>query len=216
MAFGQVVNAVIFDFDGVLVDSEAIRFRAGADALREIGVSLTWERFLAHWFGRPDAAGLRDLLGERYEAEAESVFARRNALYKGQLDEVEAFPDALRLMRRLPSTVRLGLATGSRRTEVERILKRLGLLERFQAIVTAGDYAQAKPAPDPFLAAASLLGVPPPVCLVIEDSPAGVASALGAGMRVVGVNRRPGAGLERATWQVDSLDDFDVWHRVAG
>lgn len=138
-------RAVVFDFDGVLVDSEPARFKAGARALEEIGVCLTWERFL----------------------------------------------------------------TGSRRIEVERILGRLALSHRFHAIVTAEDYARAKPAPDPFLAAAHLLDVSPSSCLVIEDSPAGVAAARVAGMPVVAVDRRRTAsGLDHATWTVASLDEL--------
>jgi HAD superfamily hydrolase (TIGR01509 family) len=205
------VRAVLFDFDGVLVDSEPVRFQAGAQALEEIGVSLTWERFLAFWLGRTDDAGLRDLLGDRFEADRKRVVARRNALYEGHLDEVPAFDDAVDLLRRLPSGIRLAVATGSRRMEVERILGRLGLVQNFHAIVGAEDYAHAKPAPDPFLTAACRLDVLPPSCLVLEDSPAGVAAAHAAGMPVVAVDRGRGAiGLDQATWTVTSLEEIMI------
>ncbi len=205
------VKAVIFDFDGVLVDSEPIRFKAGSQALEEIGVSLTWDRFIKFWLGRTDDAGLRDLLGHRFEADGKRVVARRNALYEERLDEVPAFPDSLRLLRRVPDATRLAVATGSRRTEVERILKRLGLLRDFHSIITAEDYARAKPAPDPFLTAARRMEVAPESCLVIEDSSAGVTAAHAAGMPVVAVDRgRGAAGLVQATWTVASLDDFGL------
>jgi len=201
------IQAVLFDFDGVLVDSEPIRFKAGARALEEIGVCLTWDRFMRYWLGRTDAAGLRDLLGDRFEADGQRVVARRNALYEERLDEVPAFPDTLRLMERVPDGTKLAMATGSRRMEVDRILTRLSLLSRFHAIVTAEDYARAKPAPDPFLAAARRLDLPPASCLVIEDSLAGVTAAHAAGMPVVAVDRGRGAvGLEQATWTVGSLE----------
>jgi HAD superfamily hydrolase (TIGR01509 family) len=201
------IRAVLFDFDGVLVDSEPIRFKAGARALEEIGVSLTWERFIRDWLGRTDDAGLRDLLADRFEADGKRVAARRNALYEERLDEVPAFPDTLRLMERVPAGTKLAVATGSRRTEVERILKRLGLFQDFQAIVTAEDYARAKPAPDPFLAAARRLDLPPASCLVIEDSLAGITAAHAAGMQVVAVDRDRGvAGLHQADWIVANLD----------
>ncbi|MBI2455906.1 MAG: HAD family phosphatase [candidate division NC10 bacterium] len=205
------VRAILFDFDGVLVDSEPIRFTAGAQALEEIGEALTWERFMRLWLGRTDDAGLRDLLGNRYEAEGMRVAARRNALYEERLDEVPVFEDSLRLIRRLPDGIRLGVATGSRQKEVEHILGHLGLSRHFEVIVTAEDYARAKPAPDPFLAAARRLGVPPASCLVLEDSAAGVAAAHAAGMPVVAVDRgRAAVGLDTATWTVASLDELEL------
>ncbi len=203
------IRAIVFDFDGVLVDSEPIRFEAGAQALAEVGVTLTWERFTRFWLGRTDEAGLRDLLGDRFESDGKRVATRRNALYEERLDDVPAFADSLVLLRRVPEGIRLAVATGSRRTEVARILGRLGLLQSFHSIVTAEDYAAAKPAPDPFLAAARRLELPPPSCLVIEDTAAGVAAARAAGMPVVAVDRGRGAvGLEQADWTVTRLDEL--------
>ena len=205
------IQAVLFDFDGVLVDSEPIRFKAGARALEEIGVCLTWDRFMRFWLGRTDAAGLRDLLGDRFEADGQRVVARRNALYEERLDEVPAFPDSVRLLRRVPEGTRLAVATGSRRVEVEHILTRLGLLKDFHAIVTAEDYARAKPAPDPFLSVARCLDLPPASCLVIEDSLAGITAARAAGMPVVAVDRgRGAAGLDQADWRVADLDEISL------
>jgi beta-phosphoglucomutase len=205
------VRGIIFDFDGVLVDSEPIRFKAGALALAEIGVSLTWERFLTDWLGRTDEAGLRDILGDRYEAEGRGIVPRRNALYEARLDEVPPFADAARLLGRLPRGIRLAVATGSRRIEVERILARLGWLRQFRTLVTAEDYRRAKPAADPFLTAARGLDLPPPSCLVVEDSPAGVAAAQAAGMPVVAVDRgRVPAGLDQATWMVKELEALTI------
>jgi beta-phosphoglucomutase-like phosphatase (HAD superfamily) len=94
---------------------------------------------------------------------------------------------------------------------VKGILWRLAMSERFQTLVTAEDYAQAKPEPEPFLTAARRLDLLPVSCLVIEDSPAGVAAALAAGMPVVAKDRRPGEGqLDEATWKVSSLDDLTL------
>jgi beta-phosphoglucomutase len=205
------IQAVLFDFDGVLVDSEPIRFRAGARALEEIGVSLTWDRFLRFWLGRTDAAGLRDLLGDRFETDGPRVVARRNALYQERLDEVPAFLDTMRLLDRIPGETKVAVVTGSRRMEVDRILTRLGLRRDFHAVVTAEDYARAKPAPDPFLVAAGRLDLPPASCLVIEDSPAGITAGHAAGMRVVAVDRgRGAAGLHQADWIVASLDELGL------
>jgi HAD superfamily hydrolase (TIGR01509 family) len=200
------IQAVLFDFDGVLVDSEPIRFRAGVQALSEVGVSLTWEQFLSTWLGRTDAAGLGDLLGPRFATQGPGIIAHRNVLYEQALGEVPAYPDAVRLLSRIPVGVRVAVATGSRRPEVEGILRRLGLSRYFHAQITAEDYRRAKPDPDPFLTAARRLEVPSAGCLVIEDSPAGVAAAHAAGMPVVGVDRGRGMDLARATWPVRTLD----------
>jgi beta-phosphoglucomutase len=205
------IRAILFDFDGVLVDSEPIRFRAGREALAASGLPLSWELFARHWLGRPDEAALRDILGHRFDDEGPDVLARRHAAYAGLLAEVPFFPDASRLLRRLPAGIRLAVASGSRRPEVAAVLAREGLSSRFHTLVTAGDYARAKPAPDPFLAAALAVAESPAACLVVEDSPAGVAAALAAGMRVVAVDRGGvGAGLGAPTWRVDSLDRLQV------
>ncbi len=207
MAPRNSIQAILFDFDGVLVNSEPVRFKAGAQALAEIGITLTWEGFVRCWLGRTDEAGLQRILGDRFSAEGARVARRRNALYEAWLDEVPPFPDAVALARRVPVGLRLAVATGSRREEVTRILDRLGITDSFSVIVTAEDYTRAKPAPDPFLAAARRLGVSPMACLVIEDTTAGVAAARSAGMPVVAVDRSGGtAGLDDATWKVSSLD----------
>jgi beta-phosphoglucomutase-like phosphatase (HAD superfamily) len=95
--------------------------------------------------------------------------------------------------------------------EVEAILDRVGLSQRFRALVTAGDYARAKPFPDPFLQAARALGVPTEDCLVIEDSPAGVTAARAAGMAVIAVDRRgAGDGLAEKRCRVAGLDEVEI------
>lgn len=205
------VRAILFDFDGVLVDSEPTRFQAGALALAEIGVPLTWELFATYWLGRTDAVGLEAILGPLFEPEGAGVIARRNARYEGLLAGVPLFPDAVRLLDRLPPMLPLAIASGSRRMEVEAILDRVGLSQRFQALVAAGEYARAKPFPDPFLQAALALGVPAEDCLVIEDSPAGVAAARAAGMAVIAVDRRgAGDGLAEKRCRVAGLDEVEI------
>ena len=209
-----LIRAIIFDFDGVLFDSEPVRFRAGAQALAEIGVTLTWEDFVRAWLGRTDAAGLTAILGDRFASEGPRVIERRNAIYEQRLDEVQAYTDAGRFLRRIPQGMRLAIATGSRRLEVEGILWRAVMTQSFQTIVTAEDYTRPKPAPDPFQMAARLLGLSPAACLVVEDSPAGVLAAQAAGMPVVAVERSGEvAGLEQATWRVATLDDLTLTPR---
>jgi beta-phosphoglucomutase len=209
-----LIRAIIFDFDGVLFDSEPVRFRAGAQALAEIGVTLTWEDFVRSWLGRTDEAGLIAILGNRFASEGPKVIERRNAIYEQRLEEVQPYADAGRFLRRIPQGIRLAIATGSRRSEVEGILWRAVMTQSFQTIVTAEDYTSAKPAPEPFQIAARLLQLSPASCLVVEDSPAGVVAAQAAGMPVVAVERgREVVGLEQATWKVATLDDLTLTPR---
>jgi beta-phosphoglucomutase len=209
-----LIRAIIFDFDGVLFDSEPVRFRAGAEALAEIGVTMAWEDFVRFWLGRPDEAGLRAVMGDRFARQGPQVLERRNAIYDQRLDEVQPFPDGGQVLRRVPQGIRLAIATGSRRLDVEGILWRAVMTQSFQTIVTAEDYARPKPAPDPFQAAARLLQLSPASCLVVEDSPAGVDAAQAAGMPVVAVDRGgQHPGLDRATWKVASLDDLSLTPR---
>jgi beta-phosphoglucomutase-like phosphatase (HAD superfamily) len=132
-----LIRAVLFDVDGVLTDSEPARFRAAAQALAEVGVPLTREAFQACWLGRTTEAALQDVLGERFARLGPQAIERRNALYEEQMDRIDAFPDAIRLLRRLPPDLRLGIATGARRGEVESILWRAALTESFGTLVTA-------------------------------------------------------------------------------
>jgi beta-phosphoglucomutase len=209
-----LIRAIIFDFDGVLFDSEPVRFRAGAQALAEIGVTLSWEDFTRCWLGRTDEAGLRLVLGDRFDAEGPKVIERRNVTYEQLLEEVQPFPDAGRFLRRVPQGIRLAIATGSRRLEVEGILWRAVMTQSFQTIVTAEDYPRPKPAPDPFQTVARLFQLSPASCLVVEDSPAGVVAAQAAGMPVVAVERgQEVPGLEHATWKVATLDDLTLTPR---
>jgi beta-phosphoglucomutase len=206
-----LIRAVLFDFDGVLADSETIRFRATVQALTEIGVSLSRETFRAQWLGRTDEAALRDLLGERFGRDGKRFLERRHALYEERMDEVEPFTDAAQFIRRLPQDIRLAIASGSRRVEVESLLWRAAMTESFRTLVTAEDYGRAKPAPDAFQAAARLLDLCPAACLVIEGSTAGIAAAQAAGMPVAAVNRGPGhRGFAGATWVVASLDEISL------
>ncbi len=209
-----LIRAIIFDFDGVLFDSEPVRFRAGAEALAEIGVTLTWEEFAKSWLGRTDEAGLSAILGKRFSTEGARTIERRNAIYEQRLEEVQPFTDAGRFLRRVPPGIRLAIATGSRRLEVEGILWRAVMTQSFQTIVTAEDCTRSKPAPDPFHTAARLLQLSPASCLVLEDSPAGVLAAQAAGMPVAAVERgREVPGLEQATWKVATLDDLTLTPR---
>jgi len=205
--------AVIFDMDGVLVDSGAHHREAWARLLAEVGVAPPpgfWRRTI----GRPSVEAVPLLLGEPLEpAEARRLANRKHAHYvrlaTGGMPAVAgviAFIDTLRTQ-----AVPLAVATSARRSDARGLLGPLGLLDRFDAIVTAEDVSRGKPDPEVYLLAASRLGTAPGRCLVFEDAIVGVQAARGAGMRVVGVATAyepadlVAAGAERAIATFEGL-----------
>jgi len=190
---------VIFDLDGVLVDSEPLARRAWVDLLRPHGwtpgpadwTAVTGRTFLdthAHFARR---AGLPD---------AETVYARyTERLYALFEAELAAFPDAAGVAHELRVRgVPLAVASSSRRERVHRALGIARLADLFPVIVAGDEVARGKPAPDLFLAAAAALGVDPARAVVVEDSPPGVAAARAAGIPVVALARDGDAGLDGA------------------
>jgi HAD superfamily hydrolase (TIGR01509 family) len=182
--------AVVFDNDGVLVDSEPIALDVWCELLDEHGVGyeprevdalvgLTDPAAHAQFAGRRGMPALQPFLVEFEE--------RRNARFRREL---RPFPDAWDAVRQLAAEgVRLGVATNATRDVLELTLAITGLDRYFEAAVARTDVAAGKPAPDVYLAAAARLGVDPSRCLALEDSPTGAAAAAGAGMRVVTVAR---------------------------
>jgi HAD superfamily hydrolase (TIGR01509 family) len=194
-----VTQAVIFDCDGTLVDSEPL-------------ARIAWERSLSPYGYTIGDAEYATLVGLPY-LKVHGFFADRVpglaapdpfwATYSGALFELidtqlEPFDDALETIRELRALdVAVAVASSSPRARLDRTLQRAGLADAFRVSVAGDEITHGKPAPDMFLAAAERLGVAPERCAVIEDSPPGVAAGLAAGMRTVGV-ARDGARLDGA------------------
>jgi len=181
-------QAVIFDMDGLMLDSERAIIGCLAQAAEELGVAIEPEYWL-QMIGKGDAA-CRQLLAERLgEPMAAALLARCHALYDAVVEAgVPLRPGILELLdvlieRRVPRAV----ATSTRRPLALRKLAAADLLRRFDAVCTSSDVEHPKPAPDIYLLAASKLGVAPAQCLVLEDSPTGVRAALAAGMTPIQV-----------------------------
>lgn len=191
-------SAVIFDCDGVLVDSEphsvaawvvvleALGHPAGAaevEACTGLGFEPTW-RALSQTAPLPEPPEVWEQLITALEARFVDP-------------GLERFPDAASLLEHcLEQGVPVAVVSASPRQRLDLCLRYGGFVDAFEVTVSGDDVADGKPAPDAYLAAAAALGVEPAVCVAIEDSPTGVASAQGAGMRVVAVVRdealRPG------------------------
>lgn len=193
-------EAILFDFDGVLVDSEPIHYECWMEVLAKYGFHVDWETYTRHWIGVSD----RDMIhrfctSAKPPLDFESVWAeypRKTEVFRQRMAERPIFhEDTLRLLDQLRD-YRLAVVSSSARTEVEPPLIRAAIRDRFGAMVCGREVPNLKPAPDPYLKAAELLGVSS--ALVVEDSDAGEASGRAAGFDVLRL-RHPSELPERLT-----------------
>ena len=211
----MALRAAVFDFDGVIVDSEPIHFRSLREALLSEHILITHEEYWDHLLAHDDRSSIRlafERHGERPDAErlarVERVKVER---FAELIPEVPVFPGAREVIGALAAELPLAIASGARHEEIEAILTGIGLRDAFAAVVGAEDAARTKPDPAPYLEAARRLegrvpGLRPAECVAFEDSLPGVLSALGAGMRVVAVaHSYPAAKLRSAHRVLDSL-----------
>jgi beta-phosphoglucomutase len=182
-------EGILFDFDGVLADSEPVHFECWQEILRTFGLHLDWKTYCEQGIGISD----RKLLGflcnradppmdvEQLIAE----FPRKKDMFRDRM--LERQPFSTEVFELLPELrdYQLAVVTSSGQTEVEPVLERAGLRNFFQVVVYGGDVQQHKPAPDPYLLAVEKLGVRS--ALAVEDSNAGETSARAAGLDVLRV-----------------------------
>lgn len=179
--------AVLFDFDGLMIDSERTLADCMIDVLAGWGATVKIADF-GHLFGSTEDADVWDQLVQQWcgrsSTELEEVLWPLATPLIDALPLLTGVTDVLRAARELGWKV--GLGTGSLRDRVEARLARLGVLDAFDHLVTSGDVARGKPSPDIYLELARRLDVDPAECLVLEDSLPGCVAAIAAGMRVIG------------------------------
>ena len=202
-------RGVIFDMDGVLVNSEPLHLLATQEILAAHGVTLTDEEYFGRYIVYSDWEIMELLLPDATARPAAAMAKGRRYLELVEAG-VPAFPDGVGLLLRTDGW-QVGLATGSLRREAELALGSLGIRERFQTIVTREDCVNGKPHPEPFLRAAEGLGLPPERCVVVEDTPGGIRAAKAAGMRCVAVTHSCSEdSLREADLIVDDLGVVDL------
>jgi beta-phosphoglucomutase len=210
------IKAVVFDFDGVLADSEPIHLRIYQELFAPAGVALTKEEYCARYLGFDDegvfkqvAADYKLLLGDE---EIEMLVAEKGRRFEAVVSGRDVlYPRAAACVRRLAAEWPLGIASGALRRDIELMLGGASLASFFRFIVASGDTDRTKPSPDPYLRAAELHGVDPSHCVAIEDSHWGLLSARGAGMRTIAVTHTyPRDTLGEAHVVIDSLDEVTV------
>ncbi len=215
------LRAVVFDFDGVIANSEPLHFRALRDVLASTGVSLSERDYYARYLGFDDAGALLAIGADSgaFGPEQVASLVSRKAV---RFEELEAdagmlFPGAAAAIRRVAASVPIGIASGARRDEILRVLEAAGLADLFAAIVAAEDVSRSKPDPAPYLLAVRLLAavagdsLQPGDCVAIEDSRWGLESARQAGLRTIAVTHTYTlAELGAADLVLDSLEVLDV------
>ena len=215
------LKAIVFDFDGVIANSEPLHFRAYRDVLAEEGVVLSEADYYAQYLGFDDAGAFTSI-GEQHGrgwsgAQIRNLIARKAAQFEAlERDLSVLFPGAAAAVRRAAAAMPVAIASGARGEEIRRVLVREGLLGCFTAIVAAEDTPVGKPAPDPYLRALAQLAAAFPDgllasdCLAIEDSHWGLESASAAGLRTVAVTNTYTVGELTADLTIASLETMDL------
>lgn len=202
------VEAVVFDVNGVLVDSMGLHVRLTRDLLAEAGVDLTEDQ-LADYRG----LGAVDLFrAARADADADfdaaALAERKLDAFAGAVDELPVMDGAAETVRTLGDDHAIGVASNDQRRAVDAVLDRLGVADVVEAVVTIDDVATGKPDPAVYREAVDRLGVTPGAAVAVDDSAVGVQAARAAGFRVVGFRSSEADDLSGATATVDRLPDL--------
>lgn len=207
----MTASGVIFDMDGVLLDSGPAHAESWRVLAAERGATIADEEFTRH-FGRPSRDIIRALFGSRLTVEQVTALDdRKEAIYRELIhDDLPVMPGALQAIERLSSAgLRLAVGSSGPIENIDLMLDRLGARSRFQATVNGKEVRNGKPDPEVFLLAASRLGLDPQRCVVIEDAPVGIEAAHRARMPAVALTgTHPRSALQAADAVIDSLDEL--------
>jgi beta-phosphoglucomutase len=216
-------EAVIFDFDGVIVDTEPLHYEAFQRLLEPRGLGFSWDRYVESYMGFDD----RDAFIEAFKSngavlppeELQEFINRKADIFQEIIrGGITAYPGVVDLIRRIwDSRTPLAISSGALHSDISPILETLGISDCFDIIVTAEDVAKSKPDPECYTLALSrlnefhALNLSPGQVLAIEDTPAGISAAKGAGLGVIAVtNSYPASHLFQADRVVTRLDPAEI------
>ena len=213
----RALQAIVFDFDGVIADSEPLHLRAFQQALAAEGIDLSPQEYYSRYLGYDDVGMLQMLATDRGIAMSDRHITALVTLKGQKLQEMMRadsvlFPGAREFIREAARAVPIAIASGALRHEIDEIIEAAEIRDLFPVVVASGDTPESKPSPAPYLLAferlraASGNGLDRHRCVAIEDSRWGIESARGAGLRCVGVtNSYPAHELPGAELIVDGL-----------
>lgn len=218
-----MLAGVIFDFDGIIVDTEPLHYRAFQEILLPLGLGYSWEDYLRSYIGYDDRDAFRNTFlsaGRTLnDGKLEALIEAKGAAFQRIIASgVKPYPGVVELVRSIAGNLPLGLCSGALPTDIEPILKDLGIAGAFDIIITAANVRASKPDPESYaqtvtglISAYPAKGITPGNCLAIEDTPAGIASARGAGVKVLAVtNSYPEEELTGADRIVASLASVNL------
>jgi beta-phosphoglucomutase family hydrolase len=203
---------VVFDMDGVLVDSAEPHFRSWQELAKEYGVEVTHEQF-GSTFGRHNRDIIPLLFGSVSEEKIKALSERKEEIYRELIrDNTPIVPGAVALVRALHRAgVKLAVGSSGPRANIDLVLRAMQVKEIMDAVVSADDVTRGKPDPQVFSLVCARLGLDPRRCVVVEDAPAGVEAGKAAGTAVIAVLMyHPAAAFDGADLIVEKLSDLAV------
>lgn len=214
-----MIRAVVFDFDGVLANSEPLHFRAFREVLAADGLALTEQAYYGSYLGYDDVGAFRAIASAAHRPVSDAEVANWVAKKAERLEELERgasvlFPGAREAITRMARSGPIAIASGALRAEILRVLEREQLTALFSAVVAAGDTPASKPDPAPYIRAVELLtsrdgALRPDQCAALEDSHWGLVSAKHAGLRTIAITHSyPASQLSEAELVIDHLDEL--------
>lgn len=208
----DMIRSIIFDYDGVLADSDPFNFHALQNAGKEMGITLSLAEYKKYFAGKTLLDGTQEFFVEHGITDSSDRFIALKKSYDPHyISEVEWYPDALDCIHRLQTQYQLAIASGARRFMIEAFIQKYALQGIFSPIVTSEDYTRGKPDPEGYLLTVERLRCLPREAVIIEDSLAGVQSAQRAGIRCIAVTHtHTREELASADHVVDSLQEITI------
>jgi beta-phosphoglucomutase len=211
-------EAIIFDFDGVIIDSEPMHEAGLRAGFEKLGMRLSPELYHERFVGLADRDIHREVCRlhrrEASDAEFAAISAEKWIFAQAEFasGRTPVFEGTLSLLREAAGAgVPVGICSGARRREIEHVVGGLGIAPLLRFIVSADEVTRSKPDPESYLLAVGHLGLPAAACVAIEDTDKGVASAKAAGVRVVAVGHSlPSSRLTQADWFVKGSDQLSL------
>jgi beta-phosphoglucomutase len=218
-----MLSALIFDFDGIIVDTEPIHYRAFQEILQPLGLGYSWTDYVSRYMGFDD----REAFREAFKAQSKSIsndelgrmISQKASVFLEIIEKgIQPYPGVVDFIRNTAGKMPLALCSGALISDITPILHQLGIADQFDVVVTADDVAASKPDPTSYVLAVQRLSaaypdstIKPQNCLAIEDTPAGIESAKGAGIVVLAVtNSYPAEKLSGADHIIDSLEEVSL------